>query len=450
MNITKENIDELNVVVTLNVEKNDYAETVEKTLKDYRKKVNLNGFRPGNAPLGLVKKMYGKAILWDELNKIVSKNLMEYLKNEKIEFLGEPLPSSSRPADIDLDTKEEFTFTFDLGLKPTIDLKLSKKDKLPYYNITVADDMVEKMMESNAYRFGKSVSVDNVEDKDLVKGNFEQLAADGNVLENGVKTEEAIFAVDRISEDSIRALVVGAKKGDIIDFDITKAFTNNTDRAQMLRISAAESEKLAGNFRFTITDVTRHQPAETNQALFDMIYGKGVVNSVDEYKAKIKEEFQKELAVQSDFKFIIDAKEKLINKADLKLPDAFLKRWIVVANEKTTAEDVEKSYPEMKKEFAWQLIKGYIATENNIIISEDDLLDMAKEQISSQFRQYGLSTLPEEQLTEFAKQSLSKEEERNHLHDRKLDNKIAAYLKETIKIDEKNVTTQEFNDLFKN
>ncbi|MBO4603604.1 MAG: trigger factor [Salinivirgaceae bacterium] len=449
MNISRENIDELNVVVTVKVDKTDYAETVEKSIKDYRKKVNLNGFRPGNAPLGLVKKMYGKAILWDELNRIVSKNLMEYIKNEKIDFLGEPLPSTSQKADIDLDNKEEFTFTFDLGVKPAIDLKLSKKDKLPFYNITVSDEMINSAIESNSYRFGKTVEADNVEEKDLVKGTFEQLAEDGNVLEGGIKTEDALFAVDRINEESIRALVIGAKKGDIIDFDITKAFTNNTDRAQMLRITAAQSESLTGNFRLTLTSISRHQPAETNQELFDMIYGKGVVNSIDEYKAKIKEEFQKELAIQSNFKFIIDAKDKLIDKTDMKLPDEFLKRWIVVANEKTTAEDVEKSYPEMRKEFAWQLIKGKIATDNNIVISDNDLLDAAKEQISSQFRQYGLSTLPDEQLTEFAKQSLSKEDERQHLHDRKLDEKIAAWLKETVKVDEKDVTTQEFNNLFK-
>ena len=449
MNISRENIDELNVVVTVKVDKTDYAETVEKSIKDYRKKVNLNGFRPGNAPLGLVKKMYGKAILWDELNRIVSKNLMEYIKNEKIDFLGEPLPSTSQKADIDLDNKEEFTFTFDLGLKPAIDLKLSKKDKLPFYNITVSDEMINSAIESNSYRFGKTVEADNVEEKDLVKGTFEQLAEDGNVLEGGIKTEDALFAVDRINEESIRALVIGAKKGDIIDFDITKAFTNNTDRAQMLRITAAQSESLTGNFRLTLTSISRHQPAETNQELFDIIYGKGVVNSIDEYKAKIKEEFQKELAIQSNFKFIIDAKDKLIDKTDMKLPDEFLKRWIVVANEKTTAEDVEKSYPEMRKEFAWQLIKGKIATDNNIVISDNDLLDAAKEQISSQFRQYGLSTLPDEQLTEFAKQSLSKEDERQHLHDRKLDEKIAAWLKETVKVDEKEVTTQEFNNLFK-
>lgn len=449
MNISRENIDELNVVVTVKVDKTDYAETVEKSIKDYRKKVNLNGFRPGNAPLGLVKKMYGKAILWDELNRIVSKNLMEYIKNEKIDFLGEPLPSTSQKADIDLDNKEEFTFTFDLGLKPAIDLKLSKKDKLPFYNIIVSDEMINSAIESNSYRFGKTVETDNVEEKDLVKGTFEQLAEDGNVLEGGIKTEDALFAVDRINEESIRALVIGAKKGDIIDFDITKAFTNNTDRAQMLRITAAQSESLTGNFRLTLTSISRHQPAETNQELFDIIYGKGVVNSIDEYKAKIKEEFQKELAIQSNFKFIIDAKDKLIDKTDMKLPDEFLKRWIVVANEKTTAEDVEKSYPEMRKEFAWQLIKGKIATDNNIVISDNDLLDAAKEQISSQFRQYGLSTLPDEQLTEFAKQSLSKEDERQHLHDRKLDEKIAAWLKETVKVDEKDVTTQEFNNLFK-
>ena len=449
MNITRENIDEQNIVVTLNVAKADYAEEVEKALKDYRKRVNLNGFRPGNAPMGLVKKMYGKAILWDELNRLVSKNLMEYLKNEKIDFLGEPLPSTQRDADIDLENKEEYTFTFDLGLKPAFDLKLSKKDKLNYYDIKISEEMVDGMVESNSYRFGKTVSVDTAAEKDLVKGSFEQLGADGNVLEGGVKVDDTMFAVDRVSEDSVRSLVIGAKKGDIIDIDIEKAFTNNTDRAQMLRIAPAEGEKLTGKFRLTISDITRHEPAVMNQDLFDMIYGKGVVNSVDEYRAKIKDEFKKELNIQSDFKFIIDAKDKLVEKADMKLPDEFLKRWIVVANEKTTKEDVEKSYPEMRKEFAWQLIKGKIATENNIEISENDLLDAAKEQISSQFRQYGLSTLPDEQLTEFAKQSLSKEEERQHLHDRKLDEKIAAWLKETIKVDAKEVTTQEFNELFK-
>ena len=449
MNITRENIDEQNIVVTLDVVKSDYEESVEKALKDYRKRVSLKGFRPGNAPMGLVKKMYGKAILWDELNRVVSKNLMEYLKNEKVDFLGEPLPSTERPSDIDLENKEEFKFTFDLGLKPAFDLKLSKKDKINYYQIKVSEEMVDGMVESNSYRFGKTISADKVEEKDLVKGTFEQLADDGSVLEGGVKAVDSLFAVDRVSEESVRALVIGAKKGDIIDFDIVKAFANNTDRAQMLRITAAAAEKLTGNFRLTINDISRHEPAVMNQDLFDMIYGKGVVNSVDEYRAKIKEEFGKELVIQSDFKFIIDAKEKLVEKADMKLPDEFLKRWIVVANEKTTKEDVEKSYPEMRKEFAWQLIKGKIATENNIEISENDLLDAAKEQISSQFRQYGLSTLPDEQLTEFAKQSLSKEEERQHLHDRKLDEKIAAWLKETVKVESKEVTTQEFNELFK-
>lgn len=449
MNITRENIDELNIVLTLNVDKNDYAESVEKALKDYRKRVSLKGFRPGNAPMSIVKKMYGKAILLDELNSIVSKNLMEYVRNEKIMFLGEPLPSSERPSDIDLDNKEEFKFTFDLGLKPNIELNLSKKDKLTYYDITVGEDIIDNMVEGNAYRFGKNINPEVVAEKDLVKGNFEQLGEDGNVVEGGVKTENALFAVDRISEESVRALVIGAKVGDIVDFDITKAFANNTDRAQMLRISAEEAEKLSGNFRLTIVEITRHEMAETNQDLFDMIYGKGVVNSVEEYRNKIKEELKKEFEVQSNYKFIIDAKEKLIEKAAVKLPDAFLKRWIAYGNEKTTEEDIEKSYPEMSKEFSWQLIKGKIATDNNIEITENDLIDAAKEQISSQFRQYGLTTLPDDQLTEFAKQSLTKDKEREQLHDRKLDEKVAAYLKETVKVETKEVTTQEFNELFK-
>lgn len=447
MNITRENVDELNAVVKINIVKDDYAEAVEKSLKDYRKKAAIRGFRPGNAPMGMVKKLYGKSALLDELNRIVYRNLMEYIKTENLDILGEPLPSLSNPSDVDVDNKEEFSFNFDLGLKPKFELGLSKKMKINYYNIAVNDEMVNSMMESNSYRYGRSEEADVVAEKDLVKADFAQLDEAGNVVADGIKVEDTMFATDRVGA-SAQSLIIGAAKGASIDLDIEKAFENETDRSSMLRISG-ENKKATGMFRLTIKGITRHIMAEANQELFDKVYGEGVVKSLDEYKARIAEDFKAELALQSDFKFGIDAKAKMLEKCKIALPDAFLKRWVVAANDNITAEQVEKDYDNMAKEFSWQLIKTQVAEENKLTVAEEDLLAEAKEALSAQFRQYGFASLPDEQLTEFAKSQLNKEEDRRNFAERSMEKKVLAVIKDAVKIEEKEVSTQEFNELFK-
>jgi trigger factor len=449
MNITRENTDALNAVVKIKIEKNDYTEQVESALKESRKKASFKGFRPGMVPMGMVRKVYGKHILLDELNKLVSKNLYEYIQKEELKILGEPLPSKNNPSDVDLDGKEDFSFHFDIAFKPEFDIKLSKRDKIDYFEIKVTDEMIDRTIESHSYRYGKTETVEVVQEKDLVKGHFEQLGEDGNVLEGGLKTEEALFAVDRVAEESIRALVIGAKKGDIIDFDVTKAFPEEKDRAYMLRVDPEKAAGLVGNFRFTLTEITRHIPAELNQDFFNQVYTDGNVTSVDEYRQKITDEIKGEFVYQSNYKFLIDVKEKLISKAAITLPDEFLKRWLLAVNEKLTAESIENDYSSMQKEFVWQLIKGKIEEENNLTVSEEELLEYAKHATLMQFRQYGLYSFPEDQLESFAKRTLAKEDERRNMYERKLEEKVVAYLKESMKLETKEVTAEEFNELFK-
>ncbi|MBI9067701.1 MAG: trigger factor [Salinivirgaceae bacterium] len=450
MNITRENIDELNAVIKINIEKQDYSEQVEKVLKDYRKKAAIKGFRPGSAPMGMIKKMYGNSILLEEVNKLVSDNLTKHLIDEKLNILGEPLPSIKVKSDLDFENKEDFEFAFDIAIAPDFELKLSKRDKLTKYDIKVDNEMIQQVIDSHAGQFGKSEEVEVVEEKDLVKGKFEQLGEDGNIIEDGHVTEDCVFAVDKISEDSIRALVLGAKKEDLVDFDIKKAFTNAADLASMLRIEKERAEELTGNFRFTVQSITRHKAAEVNQELYNMVYGEGTVNSDEEYKAKITEEIKANFVSSSDYKLLIDAKEKLVSKAKLTLPDEFLKRWLVAVNKELTEEAVEKDYDVMQADLAWQLIKNKIMEENEIKLEESEILDFAKKSVLAQFQQYGLANLPDEQLETYAKQMLSNEDERRKMVDRKYEEKILEYLKETLKVDSKEVTSAEFNDLFKN
>jgi trigger factor len=449
MNITRENIDELNAIIKLKVEKTDYADNVEKMLKDYRKKATIKGFRPGNVPVSVIKKMYGKSILIEEVNKIVSENLTKYLIDEKLNILGEPLPSINAKSDIDLDNKDEFEFAFDIAFASEFELKLSKRDKLPYYKINPSEDMIQQTIDNYTGRYGTNEEVDTVQEKDLVKGKFEQLDEQGNVVENGVVADDSLFAVDKIGEESIRALVLNAKKDDIIDFDIKKAFTNVADLSAMLHIDKSIAENLEGNFRFTIKSISRHIPAEINQELFDKIYEKDSVKSEKEFKEKIIEEIKNNFIPSSDYKLLLDAKDKITDKVKLTLPDAFLKRWLLATNKELTEELIEKDYSAMQKDLTWQLVKNKIAEEQDIKIEEQDILDASKKTVLMQFQQYGLMDFPEDQLEAYAKQMIENKEEKQKIIDRLFEEKIIAFIKETVKLDEKQVTYDEFNDLFK-
>lgn len=450
MNISKENIDALNAVIKLTVDKEDYEKRVDDVLKDYRKRVNMPGFRPGKVPAGVVKKMYGKAVLADEVNKLVSENLHQYITENKLDLLGEPLPSENQEL-IDFDTAESFEFVFDIALSPEVELKLTKREKLPYYTVQITDEMVKDQADALAGRFGTSEKVEVVEEKAMVKGNFNQLDEEGNIVEGGIFAEDAVISLNIIKDEEEKKKLLGAKVGDEVVFNPTVAFPNETEISYILKISKEEAAEVKGNFKFTISEITVFNNAELNQDLFDKAFGEGQVKSEEEFNARVKEDLAKNLAMETEYRFTVDAKEKLMGKVKVDFPEAFLKRWVIATNrdnEKFDAANLDNEMPAMLEDLKWQLIKNHLIKSNDLQIEESDVLDYAKKSAKIQFMQYGLSNVPEEHLENYAKEMIQREEQRRQMAEGAVNEKVMAFIKEAVKIDEKEISREDFNKLF--
>ena len=378
MNITKENIDDLNAVLKISIEKPDYEDKVETVLKDYRKKANIKGFRPGMVPMGLVRKMYGKAVQIEEINKIVTDNIQKYLHDEKIEILGDPLPQDNDQEKIDFDTQEDFTFSFDLGLAPVIELKLSKKNKVSQHDIIIDEKMKNDYVENYTRRFGELKQADLTEEKDVLKGKIVALDKDGNVIPEGPTVDETSIGIDIVKDKKIKKQFIGKNKGESIDFDLRKAFPNDTEIAGILHKKKEEVADLNGIFRFTINEISRFYPAEQGKELYDRIYGEGAVNSDEEFMNKITDEISLNLKRESDYKLMMDIKTLAIEKTDFKIPEEFLKRWLLKVNENTTEEQIEKEFDSFRKDLNWQLIRNKVARDNDVKITEEELLKEAE------------------------------------------------------------------------
>jgi len=450
MNITLNNIDDLNAKISVNITAEDYEEKVEKTLSDYRKKASIPGFRPGKVPMGHIKRMYGKAVLVDEINKLISESLVNYIKDENLNVLGEPLPSEeSENQEIDWDKQKDFEFTFDIGKTPEFEVKLSKREKITYYELQPEENLIEDTIKNYTYRNGHNESADEIVEADeTIKGDLVQLNAENAPLEDGINREEALMSLHVMKDEDIKNTFKNKKIGDIIDFDLKKAYPNNTEIASLLDITKDEAEEIKGNFRFTIKEITKFVPGEINQELFDTIYGEGVVTSEAEFRTKIIDEIKNSFKPQSEYKFMLDAKSKLIEKIGLTLPDEFLKRWIVATNKEITKEQLEKDYELFSKDMQWQLIVDNLFRTNELKIEENDVLNFAKESTRQQFMQYGLSYIPEEQLEKYAMEIVSKPEERRKIMDKVAENKVLETVKEAVKIENKEVSLEEFKKLF--
>lgn len=450
MNITLNNIDDLNAKISVNITAEDYQEKVEKTLSDYRKKATIPGFRPGKVPMGHIKRMYGKAVLVDEINKLISESLVNYIRDENLNVLGEPLPSEeSENQQIDWDKQQDFEFTFDIGKTPEFEIKLSKREKLTYYELQPEENLIEDTIKNYTYRNGHNESADEIVEADeTIKGDLIQLNTENTPLEDGINREEALMSLHVMKDEDIKKTFKNKKIGDVIDFDLKKAYPNNTEIASLLDITKEEAEAINGNFRFTIKEITKFVPGEVNQELFDSIYGEGVVTSEDEFRTKIIDEIKNSFKPQSEYKFMLDTKSKLIEKTSLTLPDEFLKRWIVATNKDITTEQLEKDYELFSKDMQWQLIVDNLFRTNELKIEEDDVLNFAKESTRQQFMQYGLSYIPEEQLEKYALEIISKPEERRKIMDKVAENKVLETVKEAVKIENKEVSLEEFKKLF--
>lgn len=447
MNIVRKDIDSSNAVLTLSIEKADYAEKVEKTLRDYRKKANVPGFRPGMVPVGLLKKMYGKSIMAEEINKIISDELFGYIRENNINILGEPLPSDD-DKDIDFGTQENFEFSFDLGLAPEFEVELNGKDKVQYFNIAVSEEMIENQVKSYTSRFGKYTQEDEVIEKDMVKGELLELA-DGKVNESGHKISDAVLTPAYMKDEEIKAKFVGAKKGDVIVFNPMKAFENEAEISSLLKISKDEAKNITSDFQISIDGITRYVESEVNQELFDKVYGEGAVSSEEEFRAKIKASIAENLVQDSEYKFGVDARDMLVKKFDkLVFPDAFLKRWLLATNKNLTAETLEEDFPKMIEDLKWQLIKDKLAKKNEVKVEAEDVDAYAKQVARAQFAQYGMVGLDDAILENYAKDMLKKEDTLKSIIDRVAENKILASVKAAVKLTEKEISIEDFNKLF--
>jgi len=448
MNIVRKDLDQNNAVVTLLIEKADYTEQVDKKLREARKKANIPGFRPGMVPAGLIKKMYGKQMVAEEINKMVSDSLYNYIRENDVNVLGEPLPNVTEQKAIDFDTQEDFEFVFDLGIAPEFDVELTKKDKVKFYTITVSDEMIENQVKSYTGRYGKYIQEDVVEEKDMLKGELLEMA-DGKVNESGIKAQDATLTAAYMKDDAQKALFVGAKKGDIIIFNPTTAFENETEISSMLKISKEAAKEITSDFQLKIESITRYHESAIDQELFDKVYGEGVVKSEEEFRAKIKENIQENLAADSEYKFGVDAQKMLVEKYnDLAFPEEFLKRWVLSSNENITPETLEEDFPKMIENLKWQLIKNKLEKANNVKVEKEDIDGYARKMAKAQFAQYGMIGMDDEIIANYAKDMMKKEETFRNIMDKVSEEKVLAAIKDSVKLDTKEITIEEFNKMF--
>ncbi|PKP39405.1 MAG: trigger factor [Bacteroidetes bacterium HGW-Bacteroidetes-15] len=447
MNVNHVNTDALNAVLTVKVDKNDYESKVENALKDVRKKASIRGFRPGKAPASLINKMYRKSAVVDEVNKLISENISTYISEQKLNILGEPMPSEKQES-IDWDTQNDFEFAFDLAFAPEFEVKLSKRDKVPYYSIKVSNEIRQSYIDSICGRYGSYEASEQAEGESLLKATLTELNADESPKDGGVSVEDGMVSVMLVADEAEKAKFIGTKVGDVMVVDVTKAFPNETDRAALLKVDKANLETIEPLFQATITEVKQYVKAQVNQELFDKLFGEGNVTNEQEFHQKIDEDIKQNLKGDSERKFFVDLRDKLIEKFNIELPKEFLVRWLVAVNEgKFTHEQVEKDYPSFEKDLKWQLIRDKIASEQEFKIEEQELVNIAKGYIANQMMQYGMGQLPEEFIEKYANDLLTKKEERRKLAEQLIDNKVVTWLKEAMKLEEKEVDFEKFKEM---
>lgn len=447
MKISFENPDKVNGLLTITVEEADYQASVEKTLKDYRKKANYPGFRPGMVPMGLIKKQYGASAKMDAINKLIGEQIYKYMQDNKIQMLGEPLPSEKQEAQ-DLEKPAPYTFAFDIAVAPEFKIELNGHNKIDHYTIIVDDALIDRQVEMFTSRNGTYEKAESYEDNDMLKGDLRELDEKGNTKEDGITVEAASILPNYIKDEAQKALFNGAKLGDIITLNVSKAFENEAEIASLLKVERDRVKDIKSDFSYQITDIQRYKKHPVDQELFDSLFGKDTVKSEKEFREKIAEGLKEQLAVDADYKFILDVRaycEKKVGK--LEFPDALLKR-IMLNNNKDKGEGfVEKNYEQSIKELTWHLIKEQLVADNQIKVNDEDVLNAAKETARVQFAQYGMNNVPDEYVENYAKEILKKRENVDGLVDRAVDIKLTDALKKVVKLNEKEISLDDFNKM---
>lgn len=452
MNILFENPDKVNGLMTVTVEDADFKDNVEKTLKDYRKRANFPGFRPGMVPMGLIKKQFGPSVKMDTLNKYVGEQIYNYIRENKIQMLGEPLPSEKQePVDIEKDGP--YTFMFDIAVAPEFKIELNGDTKIAYYEIQADDKLIDQQVDMFASQLGSYEKADSYdgEKRDMLKGDLRELDADGNTKEGGITVEGAVMMPEYIKVDDQKKLFDNAKPGDIITFNPRKAYPDNdSEVANLLKINRDAVKDVEADFSYQVIEINRFKKAEVNQALFDQVFGKDTVKSEEEFRGKIAEGLKPQLQANSDYKFMLDVRKYAEDKVgELTFPDALLKRLMLLNNKDKGEEYVEKNYDESIKQLKWHLIKEQLVAANNIKVEDADVKAAAKEAARMQFAQYGMNNVPEEYLDNYADEMLKKRDSAANFVDSAVEKKLVDALKGVVSLDKKTVTLDEFNELMK-
>ncbi|MBQ0024432.1 MAG: trigger factor [Bacteroidales bacterium] len=440
MKVSQKKIDDLNLTVSINIEKPDYEEAKKKKLNEYRRKAEIKGFRKGMAPMSLIERVHGPQALAETINTVVTEQLNKFIEDKKFQILGEPLPSEKEDKN-DWDNPDKFSFSFDIALKPEVNVTVSADDKIPYYIVNATAKAVADYKKGLLRQFGQLGTGDKAKEDDFI-------IADLTAGEQ--KIEGSYIALRSITDEEIKKSFVGMKAGDSKDVDIVKTFTNEADRAAMFKVKKEELGTLPEIWNLTVKEVKTFVSAPLTQETFDQIFGEGNVKDEKEFDEKVKERLQGEYAQESDYRFMIDAKEYLINKAAITLPDAFMKRWILAANEgKFTKEEIEKEYDTFAKDFRWNMIRGTIMKAAKLKVTKDEVMKEARKMASYQFAMYGMQNVPEEHLNKFADQMLSDSQQADRIVEKVEDDITLAYIKQTATIESKKITLEKMRELTK-
>ena len=437
MEIKENRTDNLNIELTLSIVKDDYSDKKKKRLNEYRRKAEIKGFRKGMVPMSLVERIYGQSALVDSVNDVISESLNRYIEENGLHVMGEPLPAEDQPS-VEWVDGNDFSFVFDIALTPDVSFELSKQDEILYYNINVTEAAKKEMKENLLKQYGSLEDGDAAKADDFIIADFEQ----------GDTKVEGTYVALRNVDEKVRPSFIGLKPGDSLDVDVNAAFTNETDRASMLKVKKEELTGLQPVFRMTVKTVKTFKPAELNQDTFDRIFGEGVVTDAEEFDRKIAERLSAEYAQESEFRFSKDAREYLVRKADVALPEKFLKRWISVTNEgKFTPEDIEREFPAFLEDFHWQMVRGYLAGKYGVKVEEDDMFSAAKSFAAYQFAMYGLSNVPDQQLESYARSVLAQDKERGRIYEQVEEQKVLNAVRADVTLKNKKISVEKFREL---
>lgn len=448
MKISFECADKINGLLTLTVEESDYKENVDKELKQYRKKANIPGFRPGMAPMGIIKRQFEPSVKMEVINKLIGEKMFEYIGNNNIHMLGEPLPSEKQTP-VELEKEAPYTFIFDIAVAPEFEAKLSADDKIDYYTINVDDELVDRQVDMFASRAGHYDKVEEYQDNDMLKGDLRELDENGSTKENGITVEAAVLMPNYIKVEDQKKLFDGAKLGDIITFNPKKAYPeSDVEVSSLLKMKKEEVADLKSDFSYQITEISRYTKSEVNQELFDSVFGKDAVKDEKKFREKIAEGLKTQLSSDSDFKFITDVRKYMEEKVGtLTFPDEKLKKIMLAHNSDKGQDFVDKNYDASIKELTWHLIKGQLAEANNVKVEQSDIKETAKEAARAQFAQYGMTNIPEEYIDNYAADMMSKAEYKDSLAERAIDRKLTTALKNVVTLNQKTASLDEFNKM---